>query len=165
MNSAAFWAVMMANGQIVFQWLLSTDYGGFAKPGITHEGASVIMLGLLLPIGFVMLCGAFLAYTLIPTLESGDAFALAKDPGFVFPAVIALTGVVFTIITEVRINVLNLYFGSIAMSNTMDMTFNFRPGRQWWVLLVLVLGVVVYVCNILQYTVTFLAITGIPINT
>lgn len=165
MTSAAFWAVMMANCQIVFQWLLANDYGCFAKPGITHEGASVIMLGLLLPIGFVMLCGAFLAYTLIPTLESGDAFALAKDPGFVFPAVIALTGVVFTIITEVRINVLNLYFGSIAMSNTMDMTFNFRPGRQWWVLLVLVLGVVVYVCNILQYTGTFLAITGIPTNT
>ncbi|MDD2068594.1 hypothetical protein NPS49_09720 [Pseudomonas putida] len=96
-NSAAFWAVMnMANGQIVFQGLLATDYGRFAKPGITHKGTSVIMLGMLLPIVFVMLCGAFLAYTLIPTLESGDAFSLAKDPGFVFPAVMALTGVVFT---------------------------------------------------------------------
>lgn len=165
-NSAAFWAVMnMANGQIVFQGLLATDYGRFAKPGITHKGTSVIMLGMLLPIVFVMLCGAFLAYTLIPTLESGDAFSLAKDPGFVFPAVMALTGVIFTIITQVRINVLNLYSGSIALSNTMDMTFNFRPGRQWWMLLVLVLGVVFYVCNILQYTGTFLAITGILTNT
>ncbi|MDD2068595.1 hypothetical protein NPS49_09725 [Pseudomonas putida] len=45
------------------------------------------------------------------------------------------------------------------------MTFNFRPGRQWWMLLVLVLGVVFYVCNILQYTGTFLAITGILTNT
>jgi purine-cytosine permease-like protein len=165
-DNSSLWIVMnMANGQIVFQGLMATDYGRFAKPGITHKGTAAIMLGMLLPIVFVMLCGAFLAYTLIPHIKAGDAYTLAMDPGFVFPFVIALVGVIFTIITQVRINVLNLYSGSIALSNTMDMALNLRPGRQWWMLLVWLLGVVFYVCNILQYTGTFLAITGILTNT
>lgn len=123
------------------------------------------MLGMLIPIVAVMLCGAFLAYTLMPHIKSGDPFALALDPGFVFPFVIALIGVIFTIITQIRINVMNLYSGSIALSNTMDMAFNYRPGRQWWMVLVWLLGVLFYIFNILQYTGTFLAITGILTNT
>lgn len=165
-SATSLWIVMnMANGQIVFQGLLATDYGRFAKPGISHGGTATIMLGMLIPIVAVMLCGAFLAYTLMPHIEGGDVYAQALDPGFVFPFVIALTGVIFTIITQIRINVMNLYSGSIALSNTMDMTFNFRPGRQWWMLLVWLLGVVFYVFNVLQYTATFLAITGILTNT
>lgn len=165
-DGTALWVVMnMANGQIVFQGLLATDYGRFAKPGISHKGTATIMLGMLIPIVAVMLCGAFLAYTLMPHIQSGDPFALALDPGFVFPFVIALVGVIFTIITQIRINVMNLYSGSIALSNTMDMAFNYRPGRQWWMVLVWGLGVVFYIFNILQYTGTFLAITGILTNT
>lgn len=165
-SATALWMVMnMANGQIVFQGLLATDYGRFAKPGISHRGTATIMLGMLIPIVAVMLCGAFLAYTLIPHITEGDAFTQAMDPGFIFPTVIALTGVIFTIVTQIRINVMNLYSGSIALSNTMDMTLNYRPGRQWWMLVVWLLGVVFYVFNVLQYTGTFLAITGILTNT
>jgi purine-cytosine permease-like protein len=165
-SATALWVVMnMANGQIVFQGLLATDYGRFAKPEITYKGTATIMIGMMLPIVAVMLCGALLAYTLIPHISEGDALAKAMDPGYIFPTVIAFVGVIFTIITQIRINVMNLYSGSIALSNTMDMTFNYRPGRQWWMLVVWVLGVLFYVCNILQYTGTFLAITGILTNT
>ncbi|MCU5773649.1 cytosine permease [Erwiniaceae bacterium BAC15a-03b] len=165
-DSNALWLVMnMANGQIVFQGLMATDYGRFARPGVTHKGTATIMLGMLIPIVVVMLFGAFMAYTLMPHIEQGDAWALALDPGFVFPLIIALTGVLFAIITQIRINVLNLYSGSIALSNTMDMAFNYRPGRQWWMVLVWALGVIFYVFNILQYTGTFLSITGILTNT
>lgn len=165
-GSNAMWMVLnMANGQIVFQGLLATDYGRFAKPGITHKGTATIMLGMLIPIVAVMLFGAYLAYTLMPHIKSGDVWSHALDPGFVFPMVIGVVGVIFTIITQIRINVMNLYSGSIALSNTMDMAFNYRPGRQWWMVLVWAFGVLFYVCNILQYTGTFLAITGILTNT
>ncbi len=165
-SASALWVVMnMANGQIVFQGLLGTDYGRFAKPDISHRGTATIMLGMLVPIVAVMLCGALLAYTLMPHIAKGDAFALAMDPGFVFPTVIAAIGVLFTVITQIRINVMNLYSGSIALSNTMDMALDYRPGRQWWMLTVWALGVLFYLCNILQYTGTFLAITGILTNT
>lgn len=165
-DSNALWLVMnMANGQIVFQGLMATDYGRFARPGISHKGTATIMLGMLIPIVVVMLFGAFMAYTLMPHIQGEDVWSLALDPGFVFPLIIGLTGVLFAVITQIRINVLNLYSGSIALSNTMDMAFNYRPGRQWWMLLVWLLGVVFYICNILQYTGTFLSITGILTNT
>lgn len=41
-----------------------------------------------------------------------------------FLPVMALTAVVFTIISQLRINALNLYLGSIVPSNTMDITSN-----------------------------------------
>lgn len=165
-DSQTLWVVMnMANGQIVFQGLMATDYGRFAKPGITHKGTATIMLGMLIPIVAVMLLGAFFAYSLMPSMSVDDIWTTAKDPGYVFPFIMGVTGVAFAIITQIRVNVMNLYSGSIALSNTMDMAFNYRPGRQWWMVAIWVFGVLFYVCNILQYTGTFLSITGILTNT
>ena len=67
--------------------------------------------------------------------------------------------------TQIRINVINLYSGSIALSNTADMALNFRPGRQWWMILVWLMGVILYSVNVLQYMNAFLTITGILTNT
>lgn len=157
-------ALNMANGQLVFQGLLATDYGRFAKPNITYKGTATIMAGMLIPMLAVIFLGAMLAYTLLPNLK-GDGFTLASDPGFVFPFIMGIIGVVFAVITQIRINVMNLYSGSLALSNTMDSMFNYRPGRQWWMLLVWLLGVVFYAVNVIQYMNTFLAITGILTNT
>lgn len=157
-------ALNMANGQLVFQGLLATDYGRFAKPTITYKGTATIMIGMLVPMFAVIFLGAMLAYTLLPGITE-NSFALAADPGFVFPFVMGLLGVVFAIITQIRINVMNLYSGSLALSNTMDSVFNYRPGRQWWMLAVWLFGVVFYAINVLQYMNTFLAITGILTNT
>ncbi|MFC4305309.1 purine-cytosine permease family protein [Cohnella boryungensis] len=157
-------ALNMANGQLVFQGLLATDYGRFAKPNITYKGTATIMVGMLIPMLAVIFLGAMLAYTLLPTLDN-NAYALASDPGFVFPIVMGILGVVFAIVTQIRINVMNLYSGSLALSNTMDSVFNYRPGRQWWMIAVWLLGVIFYAVNVLQYMNTFLAITGILTNT
>ena len=164
-DESKLWIVMsMANGQIVFQGLIATDYGRFAKPGITHKGTTLIMLGMLIPVIPILLAGALLAHTLLPHIPT-DSIINSMDPGYVFPAIMGLLGVVFAVLTQIRINVINLYSGSIALSNTMDMAFNFRPGRQWWMLLVWVLGVILYSVNVLQYMTTFLTITGILTNT
>jgi cytosine permease len=165
-TAVSIWTVMnMANGQLVFQGLMATDYGRFAKPSISYKGTATIMIGMLVPAILVILFGAMLAYTLIPHLDKANAYSLASDPGFAFPFVMGIIGMVFAVITQIRINVMNLYSGSLALSNTMDMAFNFRPGRQWWMLLVWLLGVIFYAFNVLQYTDTFLAITGILTNT
>jgi purine-cytosine permease-like protein len=65
----------------------------------------------------------------------------------------------------VRINVMNLYSGSLALSNAWDVLSPKRVGRQWWMVLLVVLGVVLYPINVLQYTDKFLAVTGIMTNT
>lgn len=164
-TATTMWIAMnMANGQLVFQGLLATDYGRFAKPKITYKGTATIMIGMLIPMFAVIFLGAMLAYTLFPGIKE-NSYALAADPGFVFPFVMGILGVVFAIITQIRINVMNLYSGSLALSNTMDSMFNYRPGRQWWMLTVWLFGVVFYAINVLQYMNTFLAITGILTNT
>jgi cytosine permease len=165
-TATSIWTVMnMANGQVAFQGLMATDYGRFAKPNITYKGTATIMIGMLIPAILVILFGAMLAYTLIPHLGNANAYSSASDPGFAFPFVMGFIGMVFAVITQIRINVMNLYSGSLALSNTMDMAFNYRPGRQWWMLLVWLIGVIFYAFNVLQYTDTFLAITGILTNT
>lgn len=157
-------ALNMANGQLVFQGLLATDYGRFAKPSITYKGTATIMAGMMIPMLLVIFMGAVFAYTLMPHIHT-NAVAQASDPGFIFPFIMGFVGVIFAIITQIRINVMNLYSGSLALSNTMDSIFKFRPGRQWWMLLVWVLGVIFYSANVINYMNTFLAITGILTNT
>jgi cytosine permease len=46
-----------------------------------------------------------------------------------------------------------------------DVAANFRPGRQYWMYLVWILGVVFYAFNVINHLGTFLAITGVLTNT
>jgi purine-cytosine permease-like protein len=72
---------------------------------------------------------------------------------------------VFAVLTQVRINVMNLYSGSLALSNAWDVLSPKRIGRQWWMVLLVGIGVVLYPINVLQYTDKFLAVTGVMTNT
>lgn len=60
---------------------------------------------------------------------------------------------------------MNLYSGSLALSNAWDALASKRIGRQWWMVALCVAGVACYPVNILQYTGEFLAVTGIMTNT
>jgi cytosine permease len=60
---------------------------------------------------------------------------------------------------------MNLYSGSLALSNAWDVLSPRKVGRQWWMVALLVVGVLCYPVNILQYTDKFLAVTGIMTNT
>lgn len=158
-------AFSLANGQIVFQALLATDYGRFSRPQIGYRGTAGIMFGEMLMIGIVMVLGAMLAFTIYPSISQGDPVLYSTDPGFVFALVMGFLGVVFAIITQIRINVMNLYSGSLAFSNTWD-AFARKPiRRNWWMVGLLVLGILLYPINVLKYTDTFLAVTGIMTNT
>ncbi|GAA2353252.1 hypothetical protein [Streptomyces violaceusniger] len=66
----------------------------------------------------------------LSSAPSGEA--KAQDPGFVFVHLMGLLGVVFVVITQIRINVMNLYGGSITLSSGFDVVAGFRPGRPWW---------------------------------
>lgn len=158
-------AFSLVNGQIVFQALLATDYGRFSRTQIGYRGTAGIMFGELVMISIVMILGALLAFTLYPTLTQDNPQLWATDPGFVFALVMGFLGVVFTIITQIRINVMNLYSGSLAFANTWD-AFAKRPiRRNYWMVGLLILGIILYPINVLQYTDTFLAVTGIMTNT
>lgn len=158
-------AFSLVNGQIVFQALLATDYGRFSRRDISYRGTAGIMFGEMVMIGVVLIFGALIAFTMYPSFASDEAELLSTDPGYVFAAVMGLLGVIFAVITQIRINVMNLYSGSLAFANTWDAFSARKIRRNWWMVGLLVLGVVLYPVNVLQYTDKFLAVTGIMTNT
>jgi purine-cytosine permease-like protein len=163
---AALWAAFsLANGQMIFQGLMATDYGRFAARNIRYRGTVGIMLGELIPMFVVIFLGVFIGTTIFRELSGPDRQTLAQDPGFMFVYLMGGIGVVFAIVTQIRINVMNLYSGSIALSSGFDVALKFRPGRQWWMFLVWLVGVVFYVFNVINHLDTFLAITGVLTNT
>jgi purine-cytosine permease-like protein len=165
-GAAAMWgALSLANGQMIFQGLMATDYGRFAARKIRYRGTAAIMLGELIPMFTVIFLGVFIGATLLGALHGPNAQSQAQDPGFMFVYLMGGVGVVFAILTQIRINVMNLYSGSIALSSGFDVAARFRPGRQYWMFLVWVLGVVFYAFNVIDHLGTFLAVTGVLTNT
>lgn len=166
-SSTAMWqALSLVNGQIVFQALIATDYGRFVKKEVTYRGTAGLMLSELLMIVVVMILGVFLGFTMLRHFDGTATPELsATDPGLYFAVVMGLLGVVFAIVTQVRINVMNLYSGSLALSNAWDALSPRKFGRQWWMVALLVIGIALYPINVLQYTDKFLAVTGIMTNT
>lgn len=167
-TGAAMWQAMsLVNGQVVFQALLATDYGRFVKRSVSYAGTGAVMLIELILIVVMMIIGVFLGFTMIGQFNGTTAANVlsATDPGLLFAIIMGFLGVVFAVVTQIRINVMNLYSGSLALANSWDALASRRVGRQWWMVVLVVIGVVLYPINILQYTDKFLAITGIMTNT
>ncbi|MBY4130193.1 allantoin permease [Rhodococcus fascians] len=167
-GAAAMWqALSLVNGQIVFQGLIATDYGRFVKKTVGYRGTSGLMFAELSMCAVVVLIGAFLGFTMLRHFEGSEADPelAATDPGLYFAVIMGFLGVIFAVVTQVRINVMNLYSGSLALSNAADAMTTRRIGRQWWMVGLIVVGIGVYPLNVLQYTDKFLAVTGIMTNT
>lgn len=82
-----------------------------------------------------------------------------------FVHVMGLAGVIFVLITQIRINVMNLYSGSLALASGFEVAAHFKPGRPWWMFLVWFFGVVFYATNVINHLGTFLAVAGVLTNT
>jgi cytosine permease len=158
-------ALSFANGQMIFQGLMATDYGRFASQKIRYRGTASIMLMELVPMFTVIILGCFIGSSLLHELTGPDAASNAQDPGFMFVHLMGLVGVLFVVITQIRINVMNLYSGSIALASGFEVAAHFKPGRPWWMFLVWFFGVVFYITNVINHLGTFLAITGVLTNT
>ena len=62
------------------------------------------------------------------------------DPGVTLVRLIGPFGLLVTLITQIRINLLNLYGGTIGLANFASRVFGFVPGRQFWVVPFLAVG-------------------------
>ncbi|RIL07380.1 MAG: hypothetical protein DCC71_03460 [Proteobacteria bacterium] len=56
------------------------------------------------------------------------------DPGVTLVRLIGPLGLAVTLITQIRINVLNLYGGTLGLANFASRIFGYVPGRQFWVI-------------------------------
>lgn len=84
-----------------------------------------------------------------------------SNPGIYIPALIGGWGTVFIIVSQLRINVLNTYSGSLAFSNFFWRIFNFRPGRHLMAVLVIVLSIALMMFGVLSHLTQVLSFEGI----
>ncbi|MGG1658232.1 purine-cytosine permease family protein [Brevibacillus sp. NRS-1366] len=111
------------NGLVGIMALLVSDYARFIKKEEFKIGVFAV--------GFIPQLVCFFVMGVI-----GIWFGVRlreANPGVYFVHAIGIGGALFTILTQLRINVTNLYSGSLSLSNFFEHIFKFTPGRTFWV--------------------------------
>ncbi|MGH3501435.1 MAG: purine-cytosine permease family protein [Nocardioidaceae bacterium] len=83
------------------------------------------------------------------------------NPGVYLVGILGYGGFIFVLLTQIRINVTNVYSGSLALANFFSRAARFTPGRLFWVVIMTLLGTGVMYTNILQYATAVEAFLGV----
>lgn len=164
LNSGNFWTYMpegvqiggtalllcigMQHGIMGLTALIASDYARFLKPKDLKIGS--------IAIGFIpqIFCFGVMGGL---GIWFGVKFAEA-NPGVYIVTLLGLGGVVFTVLTQVRINITNIYSSSLSLSNFFENMFGFTPGRRFWVVVGGVIAMILMLGGIvdhLQIAMTF----------
>jgi purine-cytosine permease-like protein len=76
-------------------------------------------------------------------------------------AVMGAWGAVYTVLSQVRINVINIYSGSLSLSNFFERLFRFTSRRVFWVVAAAGLAFVAMIANVLDYVGPVLTFQGV----
>ena len=152
--AVTFSGVLATVGVLMVFFLNATvaaDVGRFLPESKRRVGA--VMLGVALQLvsffGAVLL-GAWLTYR----LQAG------ADPGRYLVRFLGFWGLLYVVVSQVRINVINLYAGSLSLSNFFARVLNFRPGRHIWVLTMASIGTTFAMTGIYTKLLGVLAFAG-----
>ncbi|GAA3585759.1 ATP-binding protein [Gibbsiella greigii] len=128
----------------------------FAGPGWIFIGAVKVLLGAFLGI-LVLQHGLSASDAINPTHMYLTAFSyVTQSP----PLMLALTGI-FIVLSQLKINVVNAYAGSIAWSNFFLRLTHRHPGRVVWIFFNVALALLLIVLNIYQAIENILGIYAI----
>ncbi|MFD1707069.1 purine-cytosine permease family protein [Siminovitchia sediminis] len=139
------------NGLVGIIALLISDYARFIKPGQFKMG--VIM------VGFIPALVCFFIMGLIG-IWFGARF-MQENPGIYFVQLIGVFGALFTILTQLRINITNLYSGSLSLANFFENVFHFKPGRNFWVFFTATAAVISMLLGVMDHLGPLLTFQGV----
>lgn len=114
------------------QVALSADTGRLITPSKAIRGS--FLVGGLSQLLIFMVCtlvGAWLA------LQFQEA-----DPGLYLPAIMGIWGVLFVVVTQLRINVVNIYASSISLTTIGKRISGRAPNRSFWVVIAIAIGTI-----------------------
>lgn len=133
------------------QVALSADTGRLINPAKAKRGSYLVGgLSQLLIFMVCSLLGAWLA------LQFKEA-----DPGIYLPAVMGIWGVLFVVVTQLRINVVNIYSSSISLTTIGKRVSGKAPNRSFWVVIAIIIGTIAMLTDLygkLTTVMTFAAI-------
>ena len=123
------------------------DYTRFAK---TARSAILVALSFALPCFLVVpLIGALLAVSFC-----------SPTPGVYFVTAGGVIGVVAMMLSQVKIQAINSYSASLALSNLFAASINFKPGRLFWVIIANIIGGGLLFLNLFDQLPFFIEIAG-----
>ncbi|MBO1913072.1 hypothetical protein J4G37_50735, partial [Microvirga sp. 3-52] len=131
--------------------LLASDYTRFLKPKDIKVGAVAI--------GFIpqIFCFGVMG-------GLGIWFGVRLDesnPGVYIVLLLGIGGALFTILTQLRINVTNIYSSSLSLASFFENIFKFTPGRRFWVVVSGVTAMVLMFGDIVNHLDTAMTFQGV----
>ncbi|MBB4827041.1 purine-cytosine permease-like protein [Sporosarcina luteola] len=150
-GEALLLCIGMHHGIMGLTALLASDYARFLKPSDIKVGS--VAIGFIPQIFCFGVMGGLGIWFGVRFLES--------DPGVYIVLLLGIGGALFTMLTQLRINVTNIYSSSLSLSNFFENIFHFTPGRRFWVVFAGVTAILLMLSNIVDHVDTLMTFQGI----
>jgi purine-cytosine permease-like protein len=150
-GTALLLCIAMQHGIMGLTPLLASDYARFLKPKDTKIGMFMI--------GFIP---QIFCFGVMGGLGIWFGVRLGEpNPGVYIVMLLGLWGALFTMITQIRINVTNIYSGSLSLANFFENVFKIKPGRRFWVVVTGVLSIALMLAGIADHLDVVLTFLGV----
>ncbi|SFD41287.1 Purine-cytosine permease [Lentibacillus persicus] len=154
-GTALLLCIGMQHGIMGLTPLLASDYARFLKPRDTKIG--------IFAIGFIpqIFCfGVMGGLGILFGVRLGE-----PNPGVYIVLLLGIWGALFTMLTQIRINITNIYSGSLSLSTFFENIFKFTPGRRFWVVVTGVTAMILMLGGIVNHLDTVMTFQGVFLMT
>ncbi|WP_396019975.1 purine-cytosine permease family protein [Bacillus sp. SD088] len=150
-GTALLLCIGMQHGIMGLTPLLASDYTRFLKPKDTKIG--------IFAIGFIP---QIFCFGVMGGLGIWFGVRLGEpNPGVYIVLLLGIWGALFTMLTQVRINITNIYSGSLSLSNFFENVFKFTPGRRFWVVITGISAMILMLGGIVNHLDTAMTFQGV----
>ncbi|MDN3428514.1 cytosine permease [Microbacterium sp. APC 3898] len=154
-GTALLLCIGMQHGIMGLTSLIASDYARFLKPKDLKVGS--IAIGFIPQIFCFGVMGGLGIWFGVRLGES--------NPGVYIVILLGLGGVLFTTLTQVRINITNIYSSSLSLSSFFENMFRFTPGRRFWVVVAAVAAMALMLGGIIDHLQTAMTFQGVALMT
>ncbi|WP_028393828.1 purine-cytosine permease family protein [Bacillus cihuensis] len=141
----------MHHGIMGLTALLGSDYARFLKPKDIKVGSVAI--------GFIP---QIFCFGVMGGLGIWFGVRLGEpNPGVYIVLLLGIGGALFTMLTQLRINVTNIYSSSLSLSNFFENIFKFTPGRRFWVVVTGISAIALMLGGIVNHLDTAMTFQGV----
>lgn len=150
-GTALLLCIGMHHGIMGLTALLASDYARFLKPTDIKLGS--VLIGFIPQVFCFGIMGGLGIWFGVRFLES--------DPGVYIVLLLGIFGALFTMLTQLRINVTNIYSSSLSLSNFFENIFKFTPGRRFWVVVSGAAAIALMLLNIVEHVDKLMTFQGV----
>lgn len=145
-------AVGIVNGLTGITGIFVAEYARLARPSEVR-GFSGLLLGTAPALAGFLFSGFVGIFLGVHTLQA--------NPGVFMVALLGTLGVLFVVLTQLRINVLNVYFASLTLATFFARVLRFAPGRNFWSVVAVAIAVALMFLSVLQQIGPLLTFLGV----